>query len=199
VHVCLRGLLGSVVWTFYLADTKTYGDFVPSLTSAPLLPKLGQLCHGTRRRMVCLPLVVPSRIRVANAVPKVGIVCPTAPSPPMLSTGMLITGNASYQNVTWNYINCQWQRPLPPPAIRLMSRCSTFPLNVAAFASRSSWTSTKRVSSRCVASASLLLMSMRLHLLFDCCIVVHTSPLVAPPLSLIAHHLVSPQCPAACS
>lgn len=48
---------------------------------------------------------------------------------------------------------------------------STFPLDVAAFASRSSWTSAQHIRSRCVASSSIL--SMRPHLLFDCCIAVH--------------------------
>ena len=109
-HVCLQGLLGRVVWTFHSADTKTYGDVVPSSTSAPSSPMRGQPRHGTRRRMVCLPSAAPSRIGGADAVPKVGIVRPTAPSPPMSSTCMEITGNASYQNVTWNYINCERQR-----------------------------------------------------------------------------------------
>jgi len=109
-HVCLQGMLGRVVWTFHSTDTKKYGDVVPSSTSAPSSPKLGQPRHGTRRRMVCLPSAAPSRIGGVDAVPKVGIVRPTAPSPPISSTGMEITGNASYRNVTWNYINCERQR-----------------------------------------------------------------------------------------
>jgi hypothetical protein len=94
-HVCLQGLLGRVVWTFHSADTKTYGDVIPSSTSAPSLPRRGQPHHGMRRRMVCLPLAAPSRIGGADAVPKVGIVCPAPSSPLILSAGMEVTGNAS--------------------------------------------------------------------------------------------------------
>jgi hypothetical protein len=98
--VCLQALLGHVVWTFHLGDTNTYRDVAPSSRSAPSLPKRGQPCHGTRRMMVCLSSVAPSCIGGTDAIPKVGIVRLTAPIPPMLSTGMEITGNASYQNVT---------------------------------------------------------------------------------------------------
>jgi hypothetical protein len=139
-HVCLQSLLGRVVWMFLSTDTKTYGDVVPSSTSVPSLPKRGQPHHRARRRLVSLTLAAPSRIGGPNAIPKVGIVCLTAPSPPILSTGMEITGNASYQNVTWNYINWERQQPLPPPARHLMLLCLRLPSNVAMFASCSSRT-----------------------------------------------------------
>ncbi|KAL3806036.1 hypothetical protein ACHAXA_005246 [Cyclostephanos tholiformis] len=109
-HVCLQGLLGRVVLTFHSADTKTYGGVVPSSPSASLSPMRGQPHPGTRRRMICLPSAAPSRIGGADAVPKVGIVRPTTPSPLTLSAGMEITGSATYINVTCNYINCERQR-----------------------------------------------------------------------------------------
>jgi hypothetical protein len=113
-HVCLQGLLGKVAYTFHSAATKTYGSVVTSPTPPSSPPRPRRTSSGwqlePRRRIVCLPSAAPSRIGGADAVPKVGIVRPTVPSPPISSAGMEITGNSCYQNVTWNYIQRERQR-----------------------------------------------------------------------------------------
>ncbi len=101
-HITLQGLLGRVSLTFHSADTKLYGGVVPP-TSSPS-------STAARKRIVCPPSTAPSRIGGADAVPKVGIVRPIPPCPPLTSAGLEITGNASYQNVTWNYICRERQR-----------------------------------------------------------------------------------------
>ena len=116
-HITLQGLLGRVSLTYHSADTKLYGGIVSTTSSPPSSvgkgrqnPHLMTLAKEARKRIVCPPSTAPSRIGGADAVPKVGIVRPTPPCPPLTSAGLEITGNASYQNVTWNYICRERQR-----------------------------------------------------------------------------------------
>jgi len=110
-HVCLQGLLGRVAWTFHSTDTKMLGGGNPAVPSSSAEGEHTPTTVGTQKsRIICLPSAAPSRIGGADAVPKVGIVRPTPPSPPLPPTGMEITGNACYRNVTWNYIQREKQR-----------------------------------------------------------------------------------------
>ena len=106
-HVCLQGLLGRVAWTFHSGDTKTLGPIKDSSTSTE---KQQQQSVSQRRRIVCSPSAAPSRIGGADSVPKVGIVRPTPPSPPLSTAGLEVTGNANYRHVTWNYIQRENER-----------------------------------------------------------------------------------------
>ena len=88
-HIGLQGLLASPTYTFHSGDTMT----------------LGGVLNGSRKRIVCPPSAAPSRIGGADSVPKVGIVRPTPPNPPISTSGLEITGNAQYHNVTRAYLD----------------------------------------------------------------------------------------------
>ena len=107
-HVCLQGLLGRAAWTFHSADTIILGNIDSSVAAAS---GKGEENDSNRRpRIVCIPSAAPSRIGGADAVPKVGIVRPTPPNHALIPTGLEFMGNATANNVTWNYIQREMQR-----------------------------------------------------------------------------------------
>eukprot|EP00985_Skeletonema_marinoi_P012038 scaffold5743_cov173-Skeletonema_marinoi.AAC.7 len=93
-HIGLQGLLAAPTYTFHSGDTMTLGG--ASLQSPS--------SNGSKKRIVCPPSAAPSRIGGADSVPKVGIVRPIPPNPPLSTAGLEIIGNAQYHNVTRAYI-----------------------------------------------------------------------------------------------
>ena len=94
-HIGLQGLLATPAYTFHSGDTMTLGGGVSSQSSTS---------NGSRKRIVCPQSAAPSRIGGADSVPKVGIVRPIPTGPPISKTGLEITGNARYHNITRAYI-----------------------------------------------------------------------------------------------
>ncbi|KAL7500214.1 hypothetical protein ACHAWT_008212 [Skeletonema menzelii] len=93
-HIGLQGLLATPTYTFHSGDTMVLGG---STLQSPT-------SNGSKKRIVCPPSAAPSRIGGADSVPKVGIVRPIPPNPPLSTAGLEITGNAQYHNVTRTYI-----------------------------------------------------------------------------------------------
>jgi hypothetical protein len=73
-HIGLQGLLATPTYTFHSGDTMILGGGTSSQSSSSNAP---------RKRIVCPPSAAPSRIGGADSVPKVGIVRPIPPNPPI--------------------------------------------------------------------------------------------------------------------